>query len=249
MATYAALNHTTWLDSYDMTSDLNQTSLSISKEPRDTTTFGTAAAPTIAHARIAGLEDVQSVVAGLWQSGVGLVDPQAFTNLGGLKVVTQTPAGVETERAYFYQARDFEYRTFGNVGDPMPFALAIQGARGAGALSAGAVAGYLAKAKGTVSATGVLGTGKQMGAVSASQFLYAAVHLFGTAATTITIIIESDDNSGFTTPTTRATIGPLTTVGGTWMSRVAGPFTDNWWRLNVSAITGTWTIGAAFGIK
>ena len=62
------------------------------------------------------------------------------------------------------------------------------------------------------------------------------------------LTIESDDNGSFTSATTRATIGPLTATGGTWVTRVAGAITDDYYRFNVTAITGTFSVGAAFGI-
>jgi hypothetical protein len=45
------------------------------------------------------------------------------------------------------------------------------------------------------------------------------------------------------------TFGPITTVGGTWGTRVAGAITDTWWRLRVTAITGTFQIACAAGFK
>jgi hypothetical protein len=246
VSTYAALAHSIWVDGYDMTGDANNVALGIKREALDSTVFG----PTVtARSRAAGLEDVQSSGKGLWQAGSGTVDPQVFANLGGLKVVTQTPAGTETQRAYFYQCRDFNYDLFGNVGELAPFSVAMQGTKGSGTLSAGAIAGYLGKAKGTVSATGALGTFKQLGAVGASQYLYGSVHLFGTAGTTITVVLESDDNSSFTSAATRITFGPLTAIGGTWGVRAAGAILDDYYRFRVTACTGTWTIAAAMGIK
>lgn len=245
MSTHAALSRTTYVNGYDMTGDTNNTSLNISCVALDSTVFSTT---LVARSRKKGLENVASSVQGFYQAGTGLVDTQVFPSLGGLKVVTQTPAAVEAERAYFYQCLDLDYQMFGQVGELTPFSLSMQGARGSGTLSAGAIAGYLAKAKGDVSATGALGTAKQLGAVSATQYLYAAVHIFS-AGTTITIDLESDDNSNFTSATSRATIGPLTTTGGTWMTRVAGAITDDYYRFNVTAITGTFSIAASFGVK
>jgi hypothetical protein len=243
VGTYTALATSTYVDGYDMTSDLNATSLKIARQAVDVTAFSATA-----RSRIAALEDVQSSVDGYWQAGTGAVDPQIFGNLGALKVATQTPAGVEGDRAYFYQCRDVEYQMFGNVGEVTPFSLALRGVRGSGTLSAGAVAGYLAKAKGSVSATGVLGSSKQLGAVGAGQHLYAAVHVFA-AGTTLTMVLESDPGPTFSSATTRATIGALTAVGGTWMTRVPGPITDTYYRLRVTSVTGTFTVAAAFGVK
>jgi hypothetical protein len=38
-------------------------------------------------------------------------------------------------------------------------------------------------------------------------------------------------------------------IGGTWGTRVAGPITDPWYRLRVTAITGTHTIACVAGIR
>lgn len=247
MATYAATAHTTYVAGYDMTGDLNQTSLNLSHEPLDRTVYRVTTTP--GRVRQAGFQDVQSSVMGFWQAGDGTIDPEAWANLGtGPQVVTQTPAGVEGERAYLYQASTFEYQLFGAIGEMTPFSLALQAARGNGTLSAGAVPGKLIKAKGAVDATGATGAEVELGAVADGQHLYAAFHLFA-RDTTITAVLESDEDDTFGSATTRATFGPLTATGGTWATRVAGPITDTWYRLRVTAITGEHTIACSAGIK
>lgn len=249
MGSYAAVAHTTYVAGYDMTGDSNSTSLSLPRDVQETTVYRPGAT-TPGRVRISGLQDVQSSVAGFWQAGSDTVDPAAFTGLGStIQVVTQTPDGVEGSRAYFYQAKKFEYQMFGQVGEVTPFSLNTQGAKGNGTLSAGAVPGKLFKAKGDVSATGATGTAIQLGAVGATQYLYAAFHVFGTPGTTITAVLESDDANTFASATTRVTFGPITAAGGTWATRVAGSITDTWYRLRVTAVTGTFSIACAAGIK
>jgi hypothetical protein len=111
------------------------------------------------------------------------------------------------------------------------------------------VRGRLAAAKQTVSATGALGTGLNLGALSASQYLYATLHVFADAASAVslTVAIQSDDNSGFTTPTTVATVASSGGGGGTWITKVAGPITDTWFRFNVTAIGATLSLAGAIG--
>jgi hypothetical protein len=111
----------------------------------------------------------------------------------------------------------------------------------------GVVRGGVAKAKGNVSSTGATGSVQQLGDVAANEFLYATLHVFS-AGTTITVQVQSDDNSGFSSPTTRATFSGVTTAGGNWVTRVAGAITDTYWRFNVSAVTGTFSIAGAIGI-
>ncbi|HET8684777.1 MAG TPA: hypothetical protein VFM54_23330 [Micromonosporaceae bacterium] len=246
MGAYAALAHSTWLGGYDFTTDTNQATLRLSREPLGADVFQVG---LVGRSRRAGLQDVQASVAGLWQAGSGMVDPAVIAVLGGtVQPVTQSVSGTEQDVAYLYQAGSFSYEMFGEVGQLTPFSLAIQGARGSGSLSAGAVRGRLLKARGNVSATGATGTAYQLGAVGASQYLYATLHVFG-AGTTITAVLESDDNAGFSSATTRMTFGPITTTGGTWGTRVAGPITDDYYRIRVTAITGTFSAGAAAGIK
>lgn len=132
----------------------------------------------------------------------------------------------------------------GRVGDMSEFSLAAVGTD-----VAGGVRGYLLKEQGAVSATGAIGTGVQIGAASATQYLYASLHLLGAAGTSITVVLESDDNAGFSSATTRGTFGPLTASGGNWLTPVLGAITDTYYRFRVTAITGTWTVAGAAGIQ
>lgn len=246
MATFAANNVTTWFAGYDMTADLNSTALSLSYDALDSTTYG----PTrTARSRIGGLGDVQLEQAGLWQAGSGMVDPTAFAALtGGVQPVSNSVDGLESSVAYFYQAREFSYQVFGPVGEILPFRLTAQAAKGSGSAGVGEIRGRVLKAKANVSATGATGTAYELGATSASQYLYGIFHVFS-AGTTITAVLESDSDNTFATPITRITFGPITTTGGTWGTRVAGAITDTWYRLRVTAITGTFSIACAAGIK
>ena len=88
--------------------------------------------------------------------------------------------------------------------------------------------------KTTATATGN-GTGHQVGAVSASQRVYAGMHFLTRGGTTsTTVILESDDNASFTSATTRATFTAATSRTAEWVS-VAGAITDDYWRFS-------WTI-------
>lgn len=244
MGTFAANNVTTWFSGYDMTGDLNSTALALSYDALEDTAFG-----DVARSRVAGLEDCQLSEAGFWQAGTVAVDPTAFAALGGVsQVASNSPDGLDSSVAYFYRAREFNYQTFGKIGELMPFSLTAQSARGTGLASVAAVRGRVMKGKGTVSATGATGTPFQLGAVASGQFLYGAFHEF-TVGTTVTAVLESNVDNTFGSPTTRITFGPITTVGGVWGARVAGAITDTWYRLRVTAITGTHTIACVAGIK
>ena len=77
------------------------------------------------------------------------------------------------------------------------------------------------------------GTAVQLGAVSATQSLYAALHVFSGTGSFI-VKVQSDDNSGFTTATDRitfATVATGTPSASEWATPVAGAITDDWWRV------------------
>lgn len=241
MSSFAFTDATIWVAGYDFTGDSNQLSLNLSTDELDSTTFGSGGY----RSRIAGLRNTQMQVGGFWQSDTtDAVDPQVFPNLGSAdRVVTLAPDTDEGTAAYMFQAIKLGYNMFGEIGTVTPFTLDAQGSNGVGA-----VRGQVTKAKGNVSATGATGTALELGEVSSSQYLYATFHVFS-AGTTITAVVESDDASNFPSATTRITFGPITTAGGTWGTRVAGAITDTHYRLRVTAITGTFSVACAIGIR
>ncbi|TDE40500.1 hypothetical protein E1295_31875 [Nonomuraea mesophila] len=225
---------------HDFTADTNQINLTCDAAALDRTTFRHQGWTNL-HG---GLKTNTFAMSGFWQSADDdAVDPEAYADLGvSNRPFTIGPVEAEGSPAYLFRAGHFDYNLFGSVGELAPFTLTSNGTDGDGV-----VRGQLAAAMREVSAPGVLGSGLDLGAVAEGQTLYATVHVFA-AATSITIDVESDDSAAFASPTTRATIGPLTARGGTWRT-VAGPTTDTHWRFNVSDITGTFTVAAALGIK
>jgi hypothetical protein len=245
VGTYAALDHTTWVSGYDLTGDTNGTSLDIEYDELDTTVFGNNA-----RQRIAGLEQVESTVKGPWQSAAsGAIDPTVFTGLGStVEVVTQTPTGTEGDVAWLWQAKKFSYTIGGQIGEVFPYEMKMLSTKGSGTTSVGAVRGRLLVAPAEISGTGVAGSVVEAGAVASGEYLYCAVHCF-TIGTSFTLQIQSDTASNFPSATTQMTTSSITATGGTWVTRVAGPITDTFWRVNVSAVSGTSEIAVAIGIK
>jgi hypothetical protein len=231
---FVLLNTVMYAGGYDFSADINKALLEIEAEAKDATTFGSGGWTEL----LAGLRKTDFSMEGLWEAGTNTVDPEAFSQFGGTEQVHMlAPAGSEASVAYGWRAARFKYSVGGEVGEIAPFSLTSQGSG-----AQGAVRGQLAKAKGTVSATGQAGSVLTLGAVGAAQFVYAGLHVFGTPGTTITVQVQSAPLVNFASPTTRGTIGPVTAAGGTWMTRAAGAITDQFWRLNVSAITGTFTV-------
>lgn len=242
MAVVALTDAFVYVHAHDFTGDSNNALLTMDVVDLESSTFNSNGWKEVA----AGPKSSKFDLKGFWQSAASdSVDSDSFPDLGVVdRVLTVGDIETEGQVAYLAQLGKFHYQLGGPYGGLAPFTLGCAGTDGVGV-----VRGQLAKARGNVSATGQLGSIVNLGAPGATQFVYCTVHVM-TAGTTITLQLQSDDNAPFASPTTRATIGPLTTVGGTWMTRLAGPFAgETFWRLNVSAITGTFNIAGAIAIQ
>jgi len=173
-------------------------------------------------------------------------DPETFNNLGVTnRVLTTGASEVEATPAYFHRAMQADFTMGGPIGGMAPFRVTANGTDG----PTGVVQGQLAVKMTTVTTTGAKGTALNLGLVGAGQYLYATLHLLGTAGTSITALVESDEDNTWSSATTRIAFGAQTAVNGYWGTRVAGAIAnDDWFRLNVTAITGSWVIAAAIGI-
>ena len=235
-----------YVDGFDYTGHSNSVEVSVETDDQDLTVFGTDGWKQ----RASGLKDCSAKADVFWQSAatdnVDAVDVELFGKLGVVQFpVTMTPSSTETDTAYMFRSASFAHSVLGDVGD-----LSMTNLELTSSDTQGLIRGKLAKAKGNISSAAAFGTGCQFSAaVSSTQFLYATFHVFA-PGTTLTVVVESDDNSGFTTATTRATIGPITTRTGTWMTRVAGPIaTDTWYRFRATTCTGTFSVGGAIAIQ
>ena len=246
MAAFALLDVDIYANGLDLSCFANQANVAVAGNELDATTFcsGGWVVP------IAGIKSVDVSAAGptdmatATAAQLSAVDEVLAVDLGGNYVLSAVPiGGVEGSVAYFTQglllARDI---LDGSAGD-----LATHNVRwrGKDRLSRGTLTSLA-----TVTATGN-GTGFQIGAVATGLRLCAAVHFLTAGGTTpsITVVIESDDNSGFTTPTTRITFNAQTAKGGQFSS-VLGPITDDWWRARwtVSGTTPSFQTRVCLGI-
>ncbi|RZQ59836.1 hypothetical protein [Amycolatopsis suaedae] len=243
MATLALLNAWTYVDGHDFTGDTNQVNLNMEAVALNKTTFRNNGWTSLQ----GGLKSATFEQAGFWSAGDGEVDPDLFTNLAVRnRVHTFGPAEEEGGTAYLWKAGQYTYSLLGSLGEMAPFQVQAQGSD-----SVGVVRGQLAKKMGAAASAGPLGSPVNLGAGGPGQFLYATLHVFA-AGTTLSVKVESDSAQAFTTPSdvAGATIGPVTTVGGTWMAQIdASAITDTWFRLNVTAVTGSFTVAAALAIQ
>jgi hypothetical protein len=243
MAPITLVNAFAYVGGHDFTADSNALSFNAEVAENDATTFRDGGWKKFGPG---GLKNGSLAMGGFWQSAASdAVDPILWNDLAVAdRPMTFGPTETEGSLALMWQGAHYQYQLGGELGGLLPFSLEARNSN-----REGVVRGQLAKAMASVSATGVLGSVLNLGAVGATQYLYATLHVLGTPGTSVTVQLQSDDSAGFASPTTRATIGPLTSAGGTWMTRVAGAIADTHYRFNVSAITGTFVLAGAIGVQ
>lgn len=218
------------VDGYDWSGDTNAVNMEYTADDIDDTDFASGGA----RERLGGLEDVSTSVEGAWEGGTTAIDGIVFSDVGVADgVLTVTPeARAAGGRAFMCRNLTGSYSFGGAVGERMGFSASLMGS--SGPLVRGTV---LEPGLTSRTATGN-SSGQQVGAVSASQSVYASLHVLTAGGTSLDVTVESDDNSGFTSATTRLTFSQVTSsTGGQWQS-TTGAITDDYWR-------AVWTLGAS----
>lgn len=241
MANQILTNCGLWVAQYNLAGDANSLSMGIGSELQDTTAIGDAA-----RSRMGGLQTVAFQAEGYWDDPL---DAVLFEDVSLSDVpVTIAPAGLNPgDRAFLARCAIAEYMPVsGSVGEMARFSV---GGEGTGV----PVARGVLLANTTAGAT-VNGTAQLLGAVAAGQSVYASLHVTAASGTTPTLVvtIQSDDNVGFTSPTTRITFATATAAANlTQFASAAGAITDTYWRA-IATITGagpSFTFTVAAGIR
>lgn len=92
-----------------------------------------------------------------------------------------------------------------------------------------------------VTATGN-GTAVQLGAVTATQYIWAAIAVIAkdpASGSSCVVALQSASDAIFTTPTTRVTFTSFDAITSEAAAPVAGAITDTYWRMIVSTFAGT----------
>jgi hypothetical protein len=174
----------------------------------------------------------------------GSVDNTLWDNFGSSDVVRSiATASADGSAAYLMRGISLQYTPLtGNVGE---LAMgSIQSTVSTGPL----VRGLLIHPSNVSRTSSSTGTGRQIGAVASGQTMYAALHVISVSGTspTLDVIVQSDDNSGFTSATNRITFSQASAIGAEWGS-VAGAVTDDYWRISYT-IGGSATPTFAFAV-
>ena len=230
-----------WLAEHDVTGDANEVGLDWQAETKDRTTFGSNGK----RAKTGGIETVTASLK-IFADFEAAGSDAALAALNGQndKPCSFGSAAAAGSVAYITKALHSKRQPIvGKIGDtPLTDAMLE------GSSNEGLIRGRIMAAKATVSAGGST-TGIQLGAVSSTQRVYVLLHVFDiTGGGTLTCTLVSDDNSAFTSPTSRTAMTGATTAGAEWAS-TAGAITDDWWRINWGLTAGTATVAAVVGIQ
>ena len=196
--------------------------LNVSNATVDDTTYGDT---FVSHA--GGLSSVQLEGEGYWD---GTNDSVLETSLGVENtVMTVTPVDqVAASPAIFTNLMTSEYSpsTSGTVGEMLSFRVSGEGKGDE------VVNGLIFLSPSTTRTDHVNSGVINLGAVSATQSVYSAVHVISKAGTspTLDIVVKSSAASGFTSPTTRITHTRATDVTSELKS-TAGAITDAYWKV------------------
>lgn len=245
MAAFVLTDTTVWFGQYDLQPINDEVSLTRDGAALDCTTFADAGWRN----RIIGLRSAGARF-GLKTDYDTPFDLDTINNMNTtrpcsiLEDPSATPA--EGDGAFLFRSGRTHVDFGGSIGEIARGNVDILSRTGA---DTPLVRGELGMPKGTQNSTQT-GTGSQIGALSASQKMYAAVHVFATAggSPTLDVTIESDDNSGFTSAVTRVTFTQATAATSEWQA-VSGAITDDWWRVvGTYGGTGTITYAVTLGI-
>lgn len=245
MAEILVGNATVWVAQYDFSAWMNAVALNAKAETPETTAMGVTSKQ-----RLGGLLDHAFEANGWWdaEAVTGNPDHYLFDEVGlAFPAVSLSATGAINDTAYLLRPELTEYSPGAKVGDVMAFKLHGEGS---GLLVKGSI--LLPKANRSISANS---TGVQLGAVTAGQSIYAALHVFtesGTDSPHLDVKIQSHDDNSFGGGTVdRITFAQKSAAGYEWATPVAGPITDTWWRV-VYTITGTnpiFNFAVTFGIR
>ena len=225
MATQVLKDVKIYTGEFDLSGDHNRVALSYAAELLDDTTFGDDT-----RSRKGGLKTVGLSGEGFWSGGADLVDDALFAKIGIADVpITITPAGeVINTPAYLFRANHGSYEVGAEVGELLLFSVSAEGSGGVGV-----VRGSLLHI-GSETATGDDNAAKeQLGAVSATQSVYAALHVLTESGTnpTLDVLVRSDADASAGSETTRLTFTQATGITSQWKS-AAGAFTDQYWDIS-----------------
>lgn len=188
---------------------------------------------------LAGLGEVDISASGQWEAGdMTMPDDTFWANRRVIEPWSFGPTNASDTAAgnlmYLTSALRTSARIFDSVGEVAPWDAKAKGSKPL-------VRGQSMHQSGTARTATGTGVAVDFAAgPTTGQKVYANLHVLsvtGTSTPTITVAVQSDDNSGMTSPTTRGTFAAKTAIGGEPL-QIDSPGNERYWRVSWT-ITGT----------
>ncbi|MGW4102309.1 hypothetical protein [Streptomyces sp. NPDC004976] len=245
MAKTVLLDVRTFAGGLDLTGVSNKIELSTEVEDKETTNYGSQGWKE----HLGGLASAELSGEGQWEAGdPSKVDDASWSQLGGVGAwsVSANNIAAVGGLAYLMRALRADYKVGEAVGEVAPWTSTAKS-------NWPLIRGVFAHPPGTARAATGSGTGQELGAVTAGQRLYAALHVLSVAGTTpsLTVEVESSADDTFASPTTRLAFDAAAAVGGQILRTDGTAITDTWWRVawTISGDTPSFLFAATLGIK
>ncbi len=244
MAVHKLTNAVIYIGQYDVSGDHNMVEVPWGVESLDRTVFGDTT-----RRYLGGLFEADIKGQGFVDYNTGLIEDVLRSNLAvqNTPILIAGDGAAANARASFTQALTANIKGMGaQVGELHGF---TWDAKPSNAPLVGGGTVMATKAARTTSSNS--GTAQQLGAVSATQRVYAGLHVFAVSGTTPTlaVTVRSDDAVGFASPTTQITFTTATTASAQFAS-AAGAITDTYWRVDwtIAGTTPSFTFAVVIGI-
>lgn len=217
------------IDELEISSDANSVTCGGGREAKDDGRFGK-------HTRCyeSGVLTWQFEAMGKIRAGLDESLDVKYENFDEALISVFRVGAVIGDPGYAMTGAHAEYTPFNGArwGEPLAFMLR--------AVSRGRRVRSKLLATGAKAAT-FTGTGVQIaGGVPSGKKLYAGLHVTAVSgvAPTLDVVLQSDDNAGFLSPTTRITFPTKSAVGAQFATPITGPITDDRFRM-VGTLGGT----------
>ncbi len=224
MATFVQTNVGLYFGGYSLASSFNAIALNLGNSPQDDTVYGDT---TVSNA--SGLSAINVEAEGFWESTTDSVLQSSLAINVADTVLSVTPVDQSAgSPSIFSKVTTSSYNPIakGEVGSMMGFSLSAEG-RGEKSVS-----GEILVIPATYTTSSESSTNASIGAVSATQSVYSALHVTA-ASGTLDVIVESAP-SNWSGEATRITHTQFAAIGAE-MKSAAGAITDAYWRVK-------WTI-------
>ncbi len=227
MATQTVQNQSIYFGGHDLTGRTNALALDYSADMQDASVLGVGT-----HIRLGGLKTVMAQAEGFIE--IDASDTFLFDSVGVADIPLSFGASADSHgaTAFTMKLTQGDLKVGAPVGDIYKYSA---GGECSDRLIKGSI---LLNSKGTPLTSTGGGTALQLGAVSATKKIYAAMHVLGAGTGSVTCKLQSDATNAFSgAETDRHSFTAATAVSSQFAS-VSGAITDTWWRIHYTISGG-----------